>query len=928
MVHAFGQVNASSHTTAGAQGTASTTSHKVEQRPQCWVPVILYYHTDTASDWFAYFVEEMLEAPNRPAVILDAGGNEVDDYSTPVRLNSTAHEKRDVWLHSYITNSETYWQHQITINTTAQPPVVTNVSAVFVESIADLPEEYKKDTLYQNQIRLLRQFANEAIEHDVVVGTALAMPTQRVGPYIRCLGGECEAGNLFANAMQWEAQTDIAFLASGGLRGNGWEAGPVHLSEIWGMLPFPNTICTGTMSGVSLFNILEYSIRTATFEKHQSDQAARLLQVAGLKITYNNKLPYGSSRLLAVDVWNQKQGKWKSLSPTRLYTFASSSYECGEYQPYPMLTGTDGSFSIQGEMGGTIGEKLVQDAVRDYLENLSQPYNTTLEGRITGVASEEAILDFLELEEDCGASEFYSMNHRLCMPCPDARHVAFSDELVQFKYQLGRAISLEAVDNELRAMSENDNTTSVPNADQDDSGLVARILLVNRELSNFTVIPKLIPSWLQMVPVSENGVSIQGVIIAEGQNYLLESGARLALNLIATPSKVTGMVGTVVGTVAVRVLADDAINTDPGMTRCDEFGEDVTFDAALTILPQEELNHLGDIRFMGLALMAIVMATSVGFALFVFVYRETRILKTMQPVFLMAICLGIFIMSSTILPLSFDDGIISPEQCSQMCISQPWLFSIGCTILFSVLFSKLWRINRLLHAPRFERLMVTEKDVMGPFLVLFTANVALLLTWTLVDPLQWTRRPVEDEPWKTYGSCSSNGIGYVFMGLIGLLLLTALLMACYQAYKARDISDEFSEGKNLGLALFTWIQVMLLGGPTLFLVDQENFTARFFIEVGLIAALGASMLLFIFVPLVKGVMELKKQPPGGTNHQSNHISGDRQQSMAVSGFPTSFESTNGVGAVSSRAAINPVRVRNMSASMREDIDTTEDPMHP
>lgn len=452
------------------------------------------------------------------------------------------------------------------------------------------------------------------------------------------------------------------------------------------------------MSGVSLFGILDYSIRTATFEKQQSEQAAQLLQVAGLRITYSDQLPSGSSRLLAVDVLTKKKKKWKALNPAGLYTFATMSYECGAYQPYPTLTGTDGSFSIQGEVGGTIGEKLVQDVVREFLGHLSEPYNTTLGGRIVGVPSLEGdVLDFFQEEENCGTSQYFAVHKRICRQCPSWDHVTFSDEVVHFEHQLGRTISLEALDKELNTFGQeptngtNANTT-ISFSDGDNSDLVARILLTNREPYNVTVIPKLIPLWLQMIP----GEAAIQESISEGQNYPIIAGGSMAINLVATPSKATDMAGSVVGTVAFRLLGDQSVDSDPGIDRCDEFTRDLTFDASLTILPQQELNHLGNIRFVGLSLMALVMALSVGFALFVFIYRGTRIISFMQPPFLMVICLGIFIMSSTIVPLSFGDGIISPEQCSNMCIAQPWLTSIGMTILFSVLFSKLWWVLRLL----------------------------------------------------------------------------------------------------------------------------------------------------------------------------------------------------------------------------------------
>jgi hypothetical protein len=132
---------------------------------------------------------------------------------------------------------------------------------------------------------------------------------------------------------------------------------------------------------------------------------------------------------------------------------------------------------------------------------------------------------------------------------------------------------------------------------------------------------------------------------------------------------------------------------------------------------------------------------------------------------------------------------------------------MGLTVTFAALFSKLWRINQLFHATSFRRLRVTERDVLMPFAGLFTLNALLLIVWTIVDPLRWERLAVEGEEWKTYGTCQSDDTGYILMYLIVAVDVCALLLACYQAYRARNISSDFSESGSVGLAVFTWLYV-------------------------------------------------------------------------------------------------------------------------
>ena len=71
--------------------------------------------------------------------------------------------------------------------------------------------------------------------------------------------GECPIGNLFSDALRWASGADFAVMNSGGVRGPGWPAGEVRMSDIWAAHPFENYPCTGVMTGVSVFRLLNYS---------------------------------------------------------------------------------------------------------------------------------------------------------------------------------------------------------------------------------------------------------------------------------------------------------------------------------------------------------------------------------------------------------------------------------------------------------------------------------------------------------------------------------------------------------------------------------------------------------------------------------------------------------------------------------------------
>jgi uncharacterized protein YhhL (DUF1145 family) len=194
-------------------------------------------------------------------------------------------------------------------------------------------------------------------------------------------------------------------------------------------------------------------------------------------------------------------------------------------------------------------------------------------------------------------------------------------------------------------------------------------------------------------------------------------------------------------------------------------------------------------------------------------------------------------------------------------MSIPWLLSTGFTLSFAALFSKLWRINRLFNAtPGIRRIVVRQQDVLAPFVVLFTLNLGLLLGWTIADPLRWERFEVEGQAWNTYGRCGGGTVSVVMLSLLAAVNVGALLMACSQAYLARNISDEFSESKYIGIAIYGWFQILVVGVPILFLIGSDNPVARYFLQVLLIFIVSMSMLLILFVPAFVNYNKQRRSP--------------------------------------------------------------------
>ena len=544
----------------------------------------------------------------------------------------------------------------------------------------DLPLEYKDDD-YINDMKYLRTLADEARDNDLVVGTSGFMPmtTSIIRSDLRmCMGGECLIGNLFSDALRWTGDADFAVLASGGVRGDGWPAGDVHVSDIWAALPFVNQLCTGVMSGVSVFRLLNYSTSVATFESTYTAMGDRLLQMSSMKMTYNTLLNgTGSGRLISVEVYDRQNNTYLPLERLKLYKFATDNWMCDQFDPYPSLLGSE--LSIVGEIPGTVAKNApIQDIVSAYLTDLNTTYDTSIRGSHTNNTQAFEPMAFIQTEESCHSDQFWEAKNLTCKSCPTGKNVKFSEDLVHFLIT------------------------------PDSSEVSGKNILSNEELFNVILAPKPMPEW---VVLKESANSL-----FEGPR-VLQPGESIFIDFDIDASTLGK--GTARSPVSFGVILDGDYQGCLSI--------DINFDTVVEVRSEENFNHLGSIRAVGITLMAIAMVLAIFFSAWTFINRKHRIVSLSQPIFLHIICTGTFVMASSIIPRSIDDSIASERGCNVACMAVPWLLSLGFAITFSALFAKIWRIKTVIsNAQHMRRVVVRARDAMRPIAFVFTLNLLIV----------------------------------------------------------------------------------------------------------------------------------------------------------------------------------------------------------
>jgi hypothetical protein len=310
--------------------------------------------------------------------------------------------------------------------------------------------------------------------------------------------------------------------------------------------------------------------------------------------------------------------------------------------------------------------------------------------------------------------------------------------------------------------------------------------------------------------------------------------------------------------------------------------EDFVYAGGSTVPPKAlrdmpEQNYLtGAIRGVGLALMGMVMVGAFATVIWVYLHREHRILRAAQPHFLYLIAFGSAVSASTILVVSFDESYgWSEQQLSRACMAIPWLLSLGHIITYGALFSKLWRINKVLQ---FSRRKIDIKQVAWPFAALAFLALVILSLWTALDSLNWTRDELNEMTGESIGVCRSDKMA-VFLGPIVVLMLIPTILTAGMAWKTKDIDDAYSESRWIFMMIVLQIEVIFVAVPTITVLRDVSADGSYIGFVFMLWSFPASALLFIILPKVVAHFrairgnDLNRVPKRGDSRGSVWVSG-------------------------------------------------------
>lgn len=275
--------------------------------------------------------------------------------------------------------------------------------------------------------------------------------------------------------------------------------------------------------------------------------------------------------------------------------------------------------------------------------------------------------------------------------------------------------------------------------------------------------------------------------------------------------------------------------------------------------PDEDVYLDESLAAMGIIVAAVVLIFLLILFVWVVMYRNLKLLKNSQPIFLLLLLFGLVLMISSVFPMSFDDRNSftgdydeASESLDFACMAQVWLYFTGFAIAMSALIVKTYRIAAIfsLKTKKIQRKAMTVKDVLPPFFIVNGIVLACLALWQILSPLKWDRQVESYDqhgyPEESSGLCrSDNALYFLTILLVGQFF--AYVYGNYLAMQTKDVSSKFAESKWMGYTIMSGLQTSVLTLPIVF-VNRGNMDTLYIGKLMNVVLQVLALSVFIFVP--------------------------------------------------------------------------------
>ncbi|XP_051166888.1 gamma-aminobutyric acid type B receptor subunit 1 isoform X1 [Leptopilina boulardi] len=306
-------------------------------------------------------------------------------------------------------------------------------------------------------------------------------------------------------------------------------------------------------------------------------------------------------------------------------------------------------------------------------------------------------------------------------------------------------------------------------------------------------------------------------------------------------------------------------------------------------IPQDRTIVKNVLRTVSLPLficMCTISSVGIVVALLLIIFniwnRYRRVIMSSHPVCNTIMLVGVIACFISVFLLGIDGRFIEPSEYPGICQARAWILSIGFTLAFGAMFSKVWRVHRLTTKTKADqaKLFMAKQKISSvqkkiqPWKLytmvtaLVVIDIVILGSWQGLDPLQ---RKIEEfaleaplagvdddariRPLLEHCESEYNNTWFgIIYGYKGLILVFGLFLA----YETRSIKvKQINDSRYVGMSIYNVVVLCLITAPVTMVIASQQDASFAFVALAIIFCCFLSMAL-IFVPKVIEVIRHPK----------------------------------------------------------------------
>ncbi|KAK0159684.1 hypothetical protein PV327_010775 [Microctonus hyperodae] len=261
--------------------------------------------------------------------------------------------------------------------------------------------------------------------------------------------------------------------------------------------------------------------------------------------------------------------------------------------------------------------------------------------------------------------------------------------------------------------------------------------------------------------------------------------------------------------------------------------------------------------------------------------RHRRVILSSHPVCNTIMLVGVIACFISVFLLGIDGRFVEPWEYGGICQARAWMLSLGFTLAFGAMFSKVWRVHRLTTKTKADQAKLfmgkqkvssVQKNIQPWKLytmvsALIAIDIVILGLWQGLDPLQRTIEtfPLELSPHGDDDArirpelehCESEN-NSIWLGLIYAYKGVVLVFGLFLAYETRSIKvKQINDSRYVGMSIYNVVVLCLITAPVTMVIASQQDASFTFVALAIIFCCFLSMAL-IFVPKVIEVIRHPK----------------------------------------------------------------------